>query len=169
MYFFLQWAEFILFSCLMLVVCLIFSIMGYYYVPLKPGDVQQTKISRSWSAYKQISRPPKSKEIWSTWKPRRQGSNGSLDSAQTPVPDSGLSHYYLQAFFTPAWLEERNSVTINWSPSLFSDDRGNSRTGFFSTLKQGPWGVMSFCVSLNSVNLVWFCCSWPGISKNTNV
>ena len=40
MYFFLQWAEFIFFSCLMLVVCLIFSIMGYYYVPLKPGDVQ---------------------------------------------------------------------------------------------------------------------------------
>uniref|UniRef100_A0A452ERI9 Solute carrier family 15 member 2 n=1 Tax=Capra hircus TaxID=9925 RepID=A0A452ERI9_CAPHI len=35
-----QWAEFIFFSCLMLVVCLIFSIMGYYYVPLKPGDVQ---------------------------------------------------------------------------------------------------------------------------------
>ena len=40
MYFFLQWAEFILFSCLLLVVCLIFSIMGYYYVPLKLGDVQ---------------------------------------------------------------------------------------------------------------------------------
>jgi len=40
MYFFLQWAEFIFFSCLMLVVCLIFSIMGYYYVPLKPEDVQ---------------------------------------------------------------------------------------------------------------------------------
>ena len=40
MYFFLQWAEFILFSCLLLVVCLIFSTMGYYYVPLKPGDVQ---------------------------------------------------------------------------------------------------------------------------------
>ena len=39
-YFFLQWAEFIFFSCLMLVVCLIFSIMGYYYVPLKLGDVQ---------------------------------------------------------------------------------------------------------------------------------
>ncbi|XP_052497498.1 solute carrier family 15 member 2 [Budorcas taxicolor] len=35
-----QWAEFILFSCLLLVVCLIFSIMGYYYVPLKPGDIQ---------------------------------------------------------------------------------------------------------------------------------
>uniref|UniRef100_A0A8C6E4I7 Solute carrier family 15 member 2 n=1 Tax=Moschus moschiferus TaxID=68415 RepID=A0A8C6E4I7_MOSMO len=35
-----QWAEFIFFSCLMLVVCLIFSIMGYYYVPLKPEDVQ---------------------------------------------------------------------------------------------------------------------------------
>ncbi|XP_004642255.1 solute carrier family 15 member 2 isoform X1 [Octodon degus] len=30
----LQWAEFILFSCLLLVVCLIFSIMSYYYVPL---------------------------------------------------------------------------------------------------------------------------------------
>ncbi|KAI4579160.1 hypothetical protein MJG53_001033 [Ovis ammon polii x Ovis aries] len=35
-----QWAEFIFFSCLMLVVCLIFSIMGYYHVPLKPEDVQ---------------------------------------------------------------------------------------------------------------------------------
>uniref|UniRef100_A0A8C4MAR3 Solute carrier family 15 member 2 n=1 Tax=Equus asinus asinus TaxID=83772 RepID=A0A8C4MAR3_EQUAS len=35
-----QWAEFILFSCLLLVVCLIFSIMGYYYVPLKPEDIQ---------------------------------------------------------------------------------------------------------------------------------
>ncbi|XP_014647692.1 PREDICTED: solute carrier family 15 member 2 isoform X2 [Ceratotherium simum simum] len=36
-----QWAEFILFSCLLLVVCLIFSIMGYYYVPLKPEDIQE--------------------------------------------------------------------------------------------------------------------------------
>ncbi|XP_074220602.1 solute carrier family 15 member 2 isoform X3 [Camelus bactrianus] len=35
-----QWAEFILFSCLLLVVCLIFSIMGYYYVPIKPEDIQ---------------------------------------------------------------------------------------------------------------------------------
>ncbi|EGV92671.1 Solute carrier family 15 member 2 [Cricetulus griseus] len=41
-----QWAEFILFSCLLLAVCLIFSIMGYYYVPLtservhKPMDKQ---------------------------------------------------------------------------------------------------------------------------------
>ncbi|XP_007942089.1 solute carrier family 15 member 2 [Orycteropus afer afer] len=34
-----QWAEFILFSCLLLVVCLIFSIMGYYYVPVKPEDI----------------------------------------------------------------------------------------------------------------------------------
>ncbi|XP_035949624.1 solute carrier family 15 member 2 isoform X2 [Halichoerus grypus] len=36
-----QWAEFILFSCLLLVVCLIFSIMGYYYVPIKPEDLQE--------------------------------------------------------------------------------------------------------------------------------
>ncbi|XP_029796573.1 solute carrier family 15 member 2 isoform X2 [Suricata suricatta] len=36
-----QWAEFILFSCLLLVVCLIFSIMGYYYVPVKPEDLQK--------------------------------------------------------------------------------------------------------------------------------
>ncbi|XP_053420879.1 solute carrier family 15 member 2 [Nycticebus coucang] len=35
-----QWAEFILFSCLLLVVCLIFSIMGYYYVPVKSEDMQ---------------------------------------------------------------------------------------------------------------------------------
>ncbi|KAL2805021.1 solute carrier family 15 member 2 isoform b [Daubentonia madagascariensis] len=35
-----QWAEFILFSCLLLAVCLIFSIMGYYYVPVKPEDMQ---------------------------------------------------------------------------------------------------------------------------------
>ncbi|XP_076974292.1 solute carrier family 15 member 2 [Tamandua tetradactyla] len=35
-----QWAEFILFSCLLLVVCLIFSIMGYYYIPVKPEDIQ---------------------------------------------------------------------------------------------------------------------------------
>ncbi|XP_044522682.1 solute carrier family 15 member 2 isoform X2 [Gracilinanus agilis] len=31
-----QWAEFILFSGLLLVICLIFSIMGYYYIPVKP-------------------------------------------------------------------------------------------------------------------------------------
>nr|XP_058920491.1 solute carrier family 15 member 2 isoform X2 [Kogia breviceps] len=37
-----QWAEFILFSCLLLVVCLIFSIMGHYYVPIKPEDIQGT-------------------------------------------------------------------------------------------------------------------------------
>ncbi|XP_065732617.1 solute carrier family 15 member 2 isoform X2 [Phocoena phocoena] len=35
-----QWAEFILFSCLLLVVCLIFSIMGHYYVPIKLEDIQ---------------------------------------------------------------------------------------------------------------------------------
>ncbi|XP_004373694.1 solute carrier family 15 member 2 isoform X2 [Trichechus manatus latirostris] len=35
-----QWAEFILFSCLLLVVCLLFSIMGYYYVPVKSEDIQ---------------------------------------------------------------------------------------------------------------------------------
>ncbi|XP_062967117.1 solute carrier family 15 member 2 isoform X1 [Cynocephalus volans] len=35
-----QWAEFILFSCVLLVVCLIFSIMGYYYVPVRPEDIQ---------------------------------------------------------------------------------------------------------------------------------
>ncbi|XP_037692558.1 solute carrier family 15 member 2 isoform X2 [Choloepus didactylus] len=36
-----QWVEFILFSCLLLVVCLIFSIMGYYYIPVKPEDIQE--------------------------------------------------------------------------------------------------------------------------------
>ncbi|XP_026250363.1 solute carrier family 15 member 2 isoform X1 [Urocitellus parryii] len=36
-----QWAEFILFSCLLLVVCLIFSIMGYYYIPVKSEDIHQ--------------------------------------------------------------------------------------------------------------------------------
>ncbi|KAM9582752.1 solute carrier family 15 member 2 isoform 1-T1 [Trichechus inunguis] len=35
-----QWAEFILFSCLLLVVCLLFSIMGYYYVPVNSEDIQ---------------------------------------------------------------------------------------------------------------------------------
>ncbi|XP_001363474.3 solute carrier family 15 member 2 [Monodelphis domestica] len=33
-----QWAEFILFSGLLLIICLIFSIMGYYYIPVKPED-----------------------------------------------------------------------------------------------------------------------------------
>ncbi|EPQ13393.1 Solute carrier family 15 member 2 [Myotis brandtii] len=36
-----QWVEFTLFSCLLLLVCLIFSIMGYYYVPLKSEDIQE--------------------------------------------------------------------------------------------------------------------------------
>ncbi|KAM5281940.1 solute carrier family 15 member 2 isoform 1-T1 [Ctenodactylus gundi] len=36
-----QWAEFVLFSCLLLIVCLIFSIMGYYYVPVKSEDVYE--------------------------------------------------------------------------------------------------------------------------------
>ncbi|XP_076799009.1 solute carrier family 15 member 2 isoform X2 [Arvicanthis niloticus] len=36
-----QWAEFVLFSCLLLVVCLIFSIMGYYYVPLKSEGIHE--------------------------------------------------------------------------------------------------------------------------------
>ncbi|KAF6385504.1 solute carrier family 15 member 2 [Rhinolophus ferrumequinum] len=36
-----QWAEFILFSCLLLVVCLVFSIMAYYYVPVKPENIQE--------------------------------------------------------------------------------------------------------------------------------
>ncbi|XP_006869412.1 PREDICTED: solute carrier family 15 member 2 isoform X2 [Chrysochloris asiatica] len=38
-----QWAEFVLFSCLLLVVCLIFSIMGYYYVPLTLEEIQGTE------------------------------------------------------------------------------------------------------------------------------
>ncbi|XP_054431197.1 solute carrier family 15 member 2 [Pteronotus mesoamericanus] len=36
-----QWAEFILFSCLLLLVFLIFSIMAYYYVPIKSEDIQE--------------------------------------------------------------------------------------------------------------------------------
>lgn len=36
-----QWAEFVLFSCLLLVVCLIFSVMAYYYVPLKSEDTRE--------------------------------------------------------------------------------------------------------------------------------
>uniref|UniRef100_A0A8C0WJJ5 Solute carrier family 15 member 2 n=1 Tax=Castor canadensis TaxID=51338 RepID=A0A8C0WJJ5_CASCN len=36
-----QWAEFILFSCLLLMVCLIFSIMGYYYVPVNSEDIHE--------------------------------------------------------------------------------------------------------------------------------
>ncbi|KAM7321981.1 hypothetical protein ACRRTK_018822 [Alexandromys fortis] len=38
-----QWAEFVLFSCLLLVVCLIFSIMGYYYVPLMSEGIHEAK------------------------------------------------------------------------------------------------------------------------------
>ncbi|KAM4887095.1 solute carrier family 15 member 2 [Thomomys bottae] len=34
-----QWAEFVLFSCLLLVVCSIFSIMAYYYIPIKSEDI----------------------------------------------------------------------------------------------------------------------------------
>lgn len=40
-HFSLQWAEFVLFSCLLLVVCLIFSVMAYYYVPLKSEDTRE--------------------------------------------------------------------------------------------------------------------------------
>ncbi|XP_036907408.1 solute carrier family 15 member 2 isoform X3 [Sturnira hondurensis] len=36
-----QWAEFVLFSCLLLLVFLIFSIMGYYYVPVKSEDIKE--------------------------------------------------------------------------------------------------------------------------------
>lgn len=36
-----QWAEFILFSCLLLLVFLIFSIMGYYYDPVKSEDIKE--------------------------------------------------------------------------------------------------------------------------------
>ncbi|XP_057621043.1 solute carrier family 15 member 2 [Chionomys nivalis] len=38
-----QWAEFVLFACLLLVVCLIFSIMGYYYVPLMSEGIHEAK------------------------------------------------------------------------------------------------------------------------------
>ncbi|KAM9039581.1 solute carrier family 15 member 2 [Sarcophilus harrisii] len=34
-----QWAEFVLFSGLLLIVSFIFSIMGYYYIPVKPEDI----------------------------------------------------------------------------------------------------------------------------------
>uniref|UniRef100_A0A286XRE0 Solute carrier family 15 member 2 n=1 Tax=Cavia porcellus TaxID=10141 RepID=A0A286XRE0_CAVPO len=34
-----QWAEFTLFSCLLLLVCLIFSIMSYYYVPVNSAEI----------------------------------------------------------------------------------------------------------------------------------
>ncbi|XP_035874058.1 solute carrier family 15 member 2 isoform X2 [Phyllostomus discolor] len=42
-----QWAEFILFSCLLLLVFLIFSIMGYYYVPVKSEDIMEPEDKRS--------------------------------------------------------------------------------------------------------------------------
>ncbi|KAM8934501.1 solute carrier family 15 member 2 [Pelodytes ibericus] len=36
-----QWAEFILFAALLLAVCIIFSIMGYFYVPIDPNDLKE--------------------------------------------------------------------------------------------------------------------------------
>ncbi|XP_018089583.1 peptide transporter 2 isoform X1 [Xenopus laevis] len=35
-----QWAEFILFAALLVAVCIIFSIMGYFYVPANPDDLK---------------------------------------------------------------------------------------------------------------------------------
>ncbi|KAG8428941.1 hypothetical protein GDO86_018764, partial [Hymenochirus boettgeri] len=35
-----QWAEFILFAALLVAVCIIFSIMGYFYVPMNPEDLK---------------------------------------------------------------------------------------------------------------------------------
>ncbi|KAM4626118.1 solute carrier family 15 member 2 [Discoglossus pictus] len=34
-----QWAEFVLFAALLIAVCVIFSIMGYFYVPVNPDDL----------------------------------------------------------------------------------------------------------------------------------
>ncbi|XP_004917672.2 solute carrier family 15 member 2 [Xenopus tropicalis] len=36
-----QWAEFILFAALLVAVCIIFSIMGYFYVPANPDDLKE--------------------------------------------------------------------------------------------------------------------------------
>ncbi|XP_069472793.1 solute carrier family 15 member 2 [Ambystoma mexicanum] len=36
-----QWAEFVLFAALLFAVCIIFSIMGYFYVPVKPSDLKE--------------------------------------------------------------------------------------------------------------------------------
>ncbi|CAJ0938735.1 unnamed protein product [Ranitomeya imitator] len=35
-----QWAEFILFGALLVAVSIIFSIMGYFYVPVNPDDLK---------------------------------------------------------------------------------------------------------------------------------
>ncbi|KAM9305731.1 solute carrier family 15 member 2 [Gastrophryne carolinensis] len=36
-----QWAEFVLFACLLVAVCIIFSIMGYFYVPVNLDDLKE--------------------------------------------------------------------------------------------------------------------------------
>lgn len=36
-----QWAEFVLFAVLLFAVCIIFSIMGYFYIPVKPSDLEE--------------------------------------------------------------------------------------------------------------------------------
>ncbi|MEE6508812.1 hypothetical protein FKM82_023091 [Ascaphus truei] len=36
-----QWAEFVLFAALLIAVCFIFSIMGYFYVPIDPDDLKE--------------------------------------------------------------------------------------------------------------------------------
>ncbi|XP_075687159.1 solute carrier family 15 member 2 isoform X2 [Rhinoderma darwinii] len=36
-----QWAEFILFAALLIAVCIIFSVMGYFYVPVNPDDLNE--------------------------------------------------------------------------------------------------------------------------------
>nr|XP_009666164.1 PREDICTED: solute carrier family 15 member 2 isoform X4 [Struthio camelus australis] len=41
-----QWAEFVLFSVLLFAVCIIFSIMGYFYVSVDPEDLQEKEEKR---------------------------------------------------------------------------------------------------------------------------
>ncbi|XP_053327895.1 solute carrier family 15 member 2 [Spea bombifrons] len=43
-----QWAEFILFAALLVAVCIIFSIMGYFYVPVNPDDLKEDD-EKDWS------------------------------------------------------------------------------------------------------------------------
>jgi len=39
-FFFLQWAEYVLFAALLLAVCIIFAVMAYFYTYVDPNEIE---------------------------------------------------------------------------------------------------------------------------------
>lgn len=84
MCFFYKWAEYILFASLLVVVCVIFSIMGYFYTYIDPVKIEsQFSQSESEEEKKRKSLEMDHKDSFGRHNEVRQRSNSSSDEMNT--------------------------------------------------------------------------------------